>query len=129
MARTISTGSPFEEKFGYSRAVVDGDMIYVSGTTGYDYQAMEMPDDVAKQCRNTLGTISRTLEDAGSSLKDVVRVRYYLTDVKYMELVGPILGSYFGNIRPAATMVIAGLIAPEMKIEIEVTARIGAHAG
>ena len=129
MARTISTGSPFEEKFGYSRAVVDGDMIYVSGTTGYDYQAMEMPDDVATQCRNTLDTISRTLEEAGSSLKDVVRVRYYLTDVKYMELVGPILGSYFGNIRPAATMVIAGLIAPEMKIEIEVTARIGAHAG
>ena len=128
MVRHISSGSPFEASFGYSRAVLDGDMVYVAGTTGYDYTKMEMLDDVAEQCRNTLDTISRALEEAGSSLRDVVRVRYYLTDVKYMEIVGPVLDRYFGNIRPAATMLIAGLIAPEMKIEIEVTARIGAHA-
>lgn len=128
MVRHISSGAPFEASFGYSRAVVDGDMVYVSGTTGYDYKKMEMPDDVVQQCRNTLDTISRALEEAGSTLRDVVRARYYLTDVKYMDAIGPVLGGYFGNIRPAATMVIAGLIAPEMKIEIEVTARIGAHA-
>jgi len=127
MVKHISSGSPFETDFAYARAVVDGEMIYVSGTTGYDYQTMEMPDDVAQQCRNTLDTISQALQDAGSSLRDVLRVRYYLTDAGYMGSIGPVLASYFGETRPAATMVIAELIKAEMKIEIEVTARIGAH--
>jgi len=127
VVKRISSGSPFEAKIGYSRAVVDGDMIYVSGTTGYDYTKMEMPEGVAAQTRNAAATISKALEEAGSSLKDVVRVRYYLVDqADYDELVAT-LGPLFGDIRPAATMVICGLTMPEMKIEIEVTARIGAH--
>ena len=127
MVRRISSGSPFEQRIGYSRAVVDGDMVYVSGTTGYDYATMTMPDDVAAQTLNALGTISRALEEGGSSLKDVVRVRYYLTNVDDYDAVVAAVGPVFADIRPAATMVVCGLTLPEMKIEIEVTARIGAH--
>lgn len=127
MVKRISTGSPFEKTLGYSRAVVDDDMIYVSGTTGYDYDNMVMPEDVAAQARNALETISRVLGDAGGTLRDVVRVRYYLTSAEHVEAITPVLGEYFGDIRPAATMVIAGLIDPLMKVEIEVTARVGAH--
>lgn len=126
MVKRISSGSDFEASFGYSRAVVDGDMVYVSGTTGYDYATMAIPDDVAAQTANALATIGEALEQAGSSLKDVVRVRYYLTDRADMDAVVGIVGPMFTDIRPAATMVICALIRAEMKIEIEVIARIGA---
>ncbi|MBP2563026.1 enamine deaminase RidA (YjgF/YER057c/UK114 family) [Neorhizobium galegae] len=126
MVKRISSGSPFEARIGYSRAVVDGDMVYVSGTTGYDYARMEMPADAAAQTRNTLGTIEKALKEAGSGLQDVVRVRYYLTDMADYDAIVQVLGETFSEIRPAATMVVCGLTTPEMKIEIEVTARIGA---
>jgi len=126
MATRISSGSPFEARIGYSRAVVDRDMVYVSGTTGYDYAKMEMPDAVADQTKNALGTIERALKEAGSGLQDVVRVRYYLTDMSDYDAVVEVLGAAFSETRPAATMVVCGLTTPEMKIEIEVTARIGA---
>ena len=126
MVRRISSGSPFEAKIGYSRAVVDGDMIHVSGTTGYDYKTMTMPEDAGQQARNALETIEEALEQGGSSLKDVVRVRYYLIDMSVYDAVVAAAGEAFGTIRPAATMVLAGLTTPEMKVEIEVTARIGA---
>ena len=126
MVRHISSGSPFEARIGYSRAVVDGDMVYVSGTTGYDYATMTMPEDAAAQARNALGTIARALEDAGASLRDTLRVRYYITDMAWYDALGEVAGETFGDIRPAATMVVCGLTTPEMKLEIEVTARIGA---
>lgn len=126
MVKRISTGSPFEAKIGYSRAVVDRDMVYVSGTTGYDYTTMRMPEDAGQQARNAIGTIRRALEEAGSSLVDVVRVRYYLIDMSVYDAVVAAAAEAFGTIRPAATMVLAGLTTPEMKVEIEVTARIGA---
>jgi enamine deaminase RidA (YjgF/YER057c/UK114 family) len=126
MVKHLSSGSPFEARIGYSRAVVDGDMVYVSGTTGYDYARMEMPEDAADQTRNALATIGKALQEAGSGLEDVLRVRYYITDMADYGHIVPILGAAFGEIRPAATMVVCGLISPEMKIEIEVTARIGA---
>ncbi len=128
MVKHISSGSPFEAKIGYARAVVDKDMIYVSGTTGYDYANMVMPEDVGAQARNALATIGKALEEAGSSLKDVVRVRYYLADASLVDGVIEAVGPVFTEIRPAATMVIATMIEDAMKIEIEVTARIGAHA-
>ena len=126
MVRHISSGSPFEAKIGYSRAVVDGDMVYVSGTTGYDYATMTMPEDAAAQARNALGTIARALEEAGASLRDTLRVRYYITDMAWYDALVEVAGETFGDIRPAATMVVCGLTTPEMKLEIEVTARIGA---
>jgi len=123
--RLISSGSPFEKRIGYSRAVVDGDTVHVSGTTGYDYARMVMPDDVAQQTRNALATIEKALKEAGSCLGDIVRVRYYLTDMAHYDAIVAVLGETFGEIRPAATMVVCGLTMPEMKIEIEATARIG----
>ncbi len=128
MVRHVSSGSSFEEKFGYSRAVVDGDMVYVSGCTGYDYSTMELPPDVEGQTRNTLANIVRALEEAGSTLNDVLRVRYYLPRREYADTVAPLLGRAFASARPAATLIIAGLIEEKIKIEIEVTARIGAGA-
>ena len=101
-------------------------MVYVSGTTGYDYARMEMPQDVAAQTRNALATIEKALSEAGSSLKDVVRVRYYITDMADYDAIVEVLGEAFADIRPAATMVVCGLTMPEMKVEIEATARIGA---
>ena len=126
MVKRISSGSPFEARIGYSRAVVDGDMVYVSGTTGYDYARMEMPENPADQARNALATIEKALREAGSSLNDVLRVRYCITDMTDHDAIVEVLGGAFAAIRPAAPMVICGLIAPEMKVEIEVTARIGA---
>ncbi|KEQ07443.1 RidA family protein [Pseudorhizobium pelagicum] len=126
MVKRISSGSPFEARIGYSRAIVDADMVYVSGTTGYDYARMTMPDDVADQTRNALATIDKALQEAGSSLKDVLRVRYYITDMKDYDAIVEVLGEAFAEIRPAATMIVCGLTMPEMKVEIEVTARIGA---
>lgn len=120
--KLISTGSPFERTAGYSRAVVQGNWCFVSGTTGYDYATMTMPDSVEEQARNCVATIGKALDEAGFSYRDVVRAHYYVTDTAYADLVFPILGEVFGDIRPAATMVVCGLIRPEMKIEIEVTA-------
>lgn len=120
--RRISTGSPFETALGYSRAVIKGDWCFVSGVTGYDYATMEMPEDVGAQARNALATIARVLAEAGFAMEDVVRVTYILTDARLVEAVAPALGAALGSIRPAATMIVAGLIRPEMKIEIEVTA-------
>jgi enamine deaminase RidA (YjgF/YER057c/UK114 family) len=122
LRRLISTGSPFEKTAGYSRAVVDGEWCFVSGTTGYDYATMTMPDRVEDQTRNCLGTISAALGEGGFALADVVRAHYYITDAAYVDRVFPILGEAFGEIRPAATMIVCGLNKPEMKIEIEVTA-------
>ncbi|KZL13652.1 MULTISPECIES: RidA family protein [unclassified Pseudovibrio] len=119
----ISSGSPFEKTAGYSRAVVDGDFVHVSGTTGYDYSTMQMPEDVGAQAVNALETIKGALGEAGCSLTDVVRARYYVTDRSNVEAVFAVLGEYFGEIRPAATMVICALIKEEMKVEIEVMAR------
>jgi enamine deaminase RidA (YjgF/YER057c/UK114 family) len=121
--RLISSGSPFEATAGYSRAVVDGRWVFVSGTTGYDYATMTMPDDVVEQTRNALATIGRVLADADASFEDVVRARYYVVDASDVDRVFATLGSVFGTIRPAATMVVCDLIRPEMKVEIEVTAR------
>lgn len=122
MRKLISTGSPFEKTAGYSRAVVDGEWCFVSGTTGYSYATMTMPDGVEEQTRNCLATIAAALEEGGFAMADVVRAHYYITDAAYVDLVFPILGEVFGDIRPAATMIVCGLNKPEMKIEIEVTA-------
>jgi enamine deaminase RidA (YjgF/YER057c/UK114 family) len=127
VVRKISTGSPFEAKIGYSRAVVDGDMVYVSGTTGYDYATMRMPEGAGEQAGNALATIAKALSEAGSDLKDVVRVHYYLADAADYDEIVAAVGPVFTDIRPAATMLVTGLTMAEMKIEIEVTARIGAH--
>ena len=122
MRRLISSGSPFEATAGYSRAVVQGDWCFVSGTTGYDYATMTMPEGVEDQTRNCLATIGKVLVDGGFSFEDVVRCHYYVTDAAFADRVFPILGETFGAIRPAATMVVCDLIRPEMLIEIEVTA-------
>jgi enamine deaminase RidA (YjgF/YER057c/UK114 family) len=122
--RLISTGSPFEKTAGYSRAVVDGDFCFVAGTTGYDYATMTMPDAVEDQARNCWRTIARVLEDAGFALADVVRATYYVTDRADADRVLAVCGKFLADIRPAATLVVvAGLYKPEMKVEIEVTAR------
>lgn len=125
MRKRVSTGSPFEETAGYSRAIVAGNWCFVSGTTGYDYASMTMPDDVAAQCRNALATIDRALEEAGFARSDIVRARYVVTDPAFADIVFPVLGAFFAGIRPAATMTVGGLIRPEMKIEIDVTALRG----
>lgn len=122
MRRLISTGSPFEKTAGYSRAVVQGDWCFVAGTTGYDYTTMTMPDSVEAQTRNCMETIAKALKEGGFELADVVRAHYYITDRNDVDKVFPILGEYFGEIRPAATMITCLLNKPEMKIEIEVTA-------
>jgi enamine deaminase RidA (YjgF/YER057c/UK114 family) len=122
MRRLISTGSPFEKTAGYSRAVVQGDWCFVAGTTGYDYTTMTMPDSVEAQARNCMETITRALKEGGFELADVVRANYYITDQNDVDRVFPILGEFFGDIRPAATMITCLLNKPEMKIEIEVTA-------
>lgn len=121
--RLVSTGSPFEKVAGYSRAVAQDDMCWVSGTTGYDYAAMVMPEAVEDQTRNAMNTITHALNEAGFLLQDVVRATYYVTDAAMMDVVFPIVGEYFAEVRPAATMIVCGLVKPEMKIEIEVTAK------
>ena len=126
MVQRVSTGSPFEATFGYSRAVRHEDTVYVSGTTGYDYATMTMPDDVGQQAANALNTIDKALQEAGSSIKDTVRVVYYVGDRNDVDAVVKAVGPVFKDIRPAASMLIVQMIEPGMKIEIEVTARIGA---
>ncbi|WP_136481332.1 RidA family protein [Cognatitamlana onchidii] len=120
--KLISSGSTFEEKIGYSRAVIQGDWIFVSGTTGYNYETMTISDDILAQTEQCLENIKATLEQAGSSLSDIVRVTYILPNANEFELCWPVLQKYLGTIKPAATMFAAGLANDRMKIEIEVTA-------
>jgi enamine deaminase RidA (YjgF/YER057c/UK114 family) len=118
----ISSGSSFERDIGYSRAVVQGDWIFVSGTTGFDYASMTISDDIAAQTEQCLQNIAWALEQASASLADVVRVTYVLPDATQFQRCWPVLRKHFGEVRPAATMISAGLADPRMKIEIEVTA-------
>lgn len=118
----ISSGSPFEAQIGYSRAVVQGPFVFVSGTTGFDYATMTIAEDVAAQAEQCLKNIEWALAEAGASLADVVRVTYVLPDGGEFEKCWPVLRKYFGAVRPAATMISARLLDPRMKIEIEVTA-------
>lgn len=121
--RLISSGSTFEAQIGYSRAVVDGDWIFVSGTTGFDYATMTIAADVAGQCARALDNIAAALQQAGSSLADIVRVHYILPDAADFPACWPVLRERLGSVRPAATMFVAGLADPRMRIEIEATAR------
>ena len=124
MARKrISSGSSFEAVAGYSRAVVDGDTVYVAGTTGFDYATMRIDDDALAQCHQCFRNIAAALAEAGCTLDDVVRVRYYLAEVRFFEALAPAFGEYFARARPAATAIVCGLVDPRMKLEIEVTAR------
>lgn len=120
--KLISSGSTFEAEIGYSRAVVQGDWIFVSGTTGFDYATMTISDELERQTEQCLKNIEAALVQAGSSLADVVRVTYVLPDGSDFPKCWPVLRKYFGEVRPAATMIAAGLADPRMKIEIEVTA-------
>ena len=122
--RLISTGSPFEKAAGFSRAVIDGDLAFVAGTTGYDYATMTMPADVTSQTRNCFKTIAAALQEGGFAMADIVRATYYVTRPEDAEAVLAICGENLDQTRPAATLlVVAGLLKPEMKIEIEVTAK------
>ncbi len=118
----ISSGSPFERQVGYSRAVVQGDWCFVAGTTGYDPETRVMPEAAADQAKNALAVIEKAMAEAGFALADVVRATYYITDARYWDEIGSTLGAAFGEIRPAASCVVVGLVKPEMKVEIEVTA-------
>jgi enamine deaminase RidA (YjgF/YER057c/UK114 family) len=121
--KRISSGSSFEAVAGYSRAIVDGDTVYVAGTTGFDYATMRIDDDPVAQCRQCFRNIAAALAEAGCTLDDVVRVRYYLTEVRLFETLAPIFGEHFARARPAATAIVCGLVDARMKLEIEVTAR------
>ena len=121
--RLISSDSDFEKVAGYSRAVVDGDWVFVSGTTGFDYAAGSIAEGIEAQTRQAFRNIEDALAEAGASLHDVVRVRYYLVDAADVARAMPLFGRYFGAVRPAATAVLCQLIDPRMRIEIEVTAR------
>lgn len=126
----ISSGSTFEAEIGYSRAVVQGDWIFVSGTTGFDYARMEIADDIETQTEQCLKNIEAALAQAQASLQDVVRVTYVVPQADEFPRCWPVLRRYFGDIRPAAMMISAGLADPRMRIEIEVTAlRCGVAAG
>lgn len=124
MRRLISSGSSFEATIGYSRAVVQDGWVFVSGTTGYDYATMTLPEEIEAQCVNTLATIAKVLAEAGSSIDDVVRVHYILPDRRDFPKLWPQLSQVFATARPAATMIEARLMEDAMKIEIEVTARV-----
>lgn len=123
--RLISSGSPFEQQVGYSRAVVADGWVFVSGTTGFDYTTMQISDDVVDQAEQTLRNIAAALEEVGARIDDVVRVRYLLPDAAEFERCWPVLRRWFGEVRPAATMMQVGLADPRMRIEIEVTAHLG----
>ncbi|TDP61385.1 RidA family protein [Roseateles toxinivorans] len=121
--RLISSGSTFEHDIGYSRAVVDGEWVFVSGTTGFDYQTMTVADDLLEQTEQCLKNIGAALSEAGAGFTDIVRVTYVLPNAAEFPACWPVLRKYFGEVRPAAMMISAGLADPRMKIEIEVTAR------
>jgi len=120
--RLISSGSSFEKSIGYSRAVVDGDWVLVSGTTGFDYSTMTIQDDVVAQCEQAFRNIEAALKQADSSFADVVRVHYLMTSAADFERCWPAMGKVFGEVRPSCTAMVVGLVDPRMKIEIEVTA-------
>ena len=120
--RLISSGSTFEAQIGYSRPVVVDEWVFVSGTTGFDYSKMTIVDDVAGQAEQALANIDAALKEAGAAMQDVVRVTYVLPDATEFERCWPVLKRWFGEVRPAAMMISAGLADPRMKIEIEVTA-------
>lgn len=122
--KLISSGSEFEAKIGYSRAVVDGDYVFVSGTTGYDYENMTISTDVTKQAEQCFRNIKQALQKAGSSISEIVRVTYIFPDKKDFEPCWPILEKYLGNVKPAATVFEAGLLDDAMKLEIQVTAKL-----
>jgi enamine deaminase RidA (YjgF/YER057c/UK114 family) len=126
--RLISSGSTFERDIGYSRAVVDGEWVFVSGTTGFDYSTMTISDDVEQQAEQCLRNIEFALKQASAAMADVVRVTYLLPDANDFPRCWPVLRRWFGDVRPAATMMSVGLADPRMLIEIEVTARIGSGA-
>jgi len=122
--RLVSTGSPFEKAAGYSRAVCDSDWAFVAGTTGYDYATMTIPPDVTSQARNCFTTIEAALKEGGFAMADIVRATYYVTDAKHVDAHFAVCGEVLGDIRPAATLlVVTALAKPEMKVEIEVTAK------
>ncbi len=121
--KLISSGSKFETEMAYSRAVVDGDWIFVSGTTGFNYATMEISDDVAAQAEQTFLNIKAAMEKAGFNLEHTVRVHYILPKAEEFQACWPVLRKFFGEIRPAATMFVAALADPRMKIEIEVTGK------
>ncbi len=123
MRKLISSGSKFESEIGYSRAVVDGEWMFVSGTTGFDYATMKISGDVVEQADQTFRNIQSAMEQAGFNLADIVRVHYLLPDAKDFEPCWPVFKKYLGDVQPAATMFVAGLADPRMKIEIEVTAK------
>jgi len=127
--RLISSGSTFEREMGYSRALSDGEWVFISGTTGFDYRKMTIAEDVVEQAEQSFRNIEEALRQVGSGLSDVVRVRYILPRVEDFEPCWPVLRKYLGTVRPAATMIQAGLSDPRMKIEIEVTARKGREGG
>jgi enamine deaminase RidA (YjgF/YER057c/UK114 family) len=129
MRRLISSGSSFERDIGYSRAVVVGDWIFVSGTTGFDYTTMTIADDIVAQAEQALRNIEAALREAGATFGDVVRVHYILPDADDFPRCWPALRAVFGDVRPASTMIQAGLADPRMKIEIEVTALLGSATG
>ena len=122
--RLISSGSSFEKSIGYSRAVVDGEWVFVSGTTGFDYSTMTIQDDAVAQCEQAFKNIAAALKEAGASFADVVRVHYLLPIAADFERCWPAMGKVFGEIRPACTMMVVALADPRMKIEIEVTALV-----
>jgi enamine deaminase RidA (YjgF/YER057c/UK114 family) len=123
--RLVSSGSPFEMRYGYSRAVVSGDEVHISGTTGYDYARMAMPENVAEQTRNIYATFAEVMKEAGGELADIVRLRTFVTDAVYCEPVLKVQGEVFGAIRPAATIVVvSSLLRREMKVEVEADARL-----
>lgn len=121
--RLLSSGSPFEQQAGYSRAVIDDEWVFVSGTTGYDYASMSMPDGVEAQARNTFSTINAVLQEAGASMADIVRVHYYITKREDAGALMTVAGDVLGDIRPAATLIICDLLDEAMLVEIEVTAK------
>ncbi len=120
--RLISSGSPFEQEMGYSRALVDGRWVFVSGTTGFNYETMSISEDVAEQAAQAFRNIGKALEQAGAGFADIVRVRYIFTRAEDFKPCLPVMKSFLGSVRPAATLIVAGLVDPAMKLEIEVTA-------
>ncbi|MCH8886929.1 MAG: RidA family protein [SAR324 cluster bacterium] len=120
--KLIFTGSAAEQRIGFSRAVVEGDWVFVAGTAGFDYATGEIPNDAAEQTEQTLQTIKSTLKEGGASLEDVVRAQIFISRLEFWEQVVPVIKRHFGDIRPAMTALIAQLVDPRMKIEIEVTA-------
>ncbi|HPE60480.1 MAG TPA: RidA family protein [Thiolinea sp.] len=129
MRKLISSGSEFEARIGYSRAVRDGDYVFVSGTTGYDYRTMTIATDVVEQAEQCFRNIEKALQEAGSSLDQAVRVHYLLPDRADFEPCWPVFAKWLGKARPAATVLIAGLLDDKMKLEIEITARVGSSNG